>query len=129
MSLSTLSHSHYQHNPCSEPSKPNFTHFHIYLKSILIFSFHLYLDHPKFLFMYLKNSESNLNFSSILATCPAHFDPLDLFNLSTLDGHYMSWSFPLWRILYTPNILFRILLSNAVPLARVLPFYVRVYVS
>ena len=70
-----------------EPNQPNFP---ISLRSILILSSHLHLGLPKGLFhvgLPVKILKALLP-SSILATCPAHLNLMDLITLTILGERY-----------------------------------------
>ena len=76
-------------NPYPEPNQPNSSQVLIptFLRSILILSSHLRLGLPKGLFpvgLPVKILKAVLP-PSILATCPAHLNLLDLITLTILD--------------------------------------------
>ena len=91
--------------------------------SILILSSHLRLGLPKVLFpvgLPVKILKELLS-SSILATCPAHLNLLDLITLPILGERYKLWSFSLWSLLHSPfssllgpNIRLRILFITGI---------------
>ena len=62
----------------------------ISLRSILILSFHLHLGLPEGLFPVGLPAKilKGLLHTSILATCPAHLNVLDLITLTILGGRY-----------------------------------------
>ena len=76
----------------------------IFSRSIQILSSHLRLDLPKDLFpvgLPVRILKALL-LSSILATCPAHLNLLDLITLTILGERYKLWSYSLWSLLHFP---------------------------
>jgi hypothetical protein len=80
-------------------------HIDTYLFKVhLILSSHLRLGHPKALFrvgLPVKILKALLH-SSILATCPAHLNFLDLITLTILGERYKLRSSSLWSLLHSP---------------------------
>ena len=95
---------------------------HISSRSILILSSHLRLSLPKGLFPvgFPVKILKVLLLSSILATCPAHQNRLDLITLTVLGQRYKLWISSFWSLLHSPfssllgpNIHLKILFSNS----------------
>ena len=111
-------------NPYPEPNQPNYPHISISSRPILILSSHQILGLSKGLFpvgLPVKILKALLP-SSILATCPAHLNLLDLITLTILSERYKLRSSSLWSLLHSfssllsPNIRLRILFSNTLSL-------------
>ena len=110
-------------NPYPQPNQPNFPHWYLSIQGPL--SSHLRLGLPKDLFsvgLPVKILKELLP-SSILATCPAHLNLVDLITLTILGERYKLWSTSLWSFLHSPlpsllgpNIRLRILFSNTLSL-------------
>ena len=83
----------FSNNLYPEPNHSSSSHWLIYLQYILILSFHVRLGLP--VGLHVKISKALLLYS-IVTTCPAHLNLLDLVTLTLLCERHKSWSLSLF---------------------------------